>query len=241
MSSKKVLTIFGVTSNQGSSIINLVLARPDLAAKFSLRGITRSLTSDNSQTLTSKGIELREAQLDNVILLKAAIRGLYGMFGGKNIFEASKAENVTYLVFSSLPYAEKVSSSTLKHILYFNSKATSVDGTPTLALPFAENDAWPLIDPRRDSGKYVMALFEGGTTRKEVVNSLSKEPGKTVRVKQLLAEVFAGFLLEKLIGDYSYYGKGEREKQAESDKWLVKDANLITCPKWAHENGLWTF
>ena len=81
MSSKEVLTIFGVTSNQGGSIINLVLARPDLAAKYSLRGITRSLTSDKSQTLTSNGIELRESQLDNVILLKAAIRGLYGMFG----------------------------------------------------------------------------------------------------------------------------------------------------------------
>ena len=39
------------------------------------------------------------------------------------------------------------------------------DGVPTLALPFPSEDmAWPVLDPRRDTGKFVMGLFEGASS-----------------------------------------------------------------------------
>lgn len=313
MSDKKILTIFGATGNQGGSIIDVVLARPELLSKYALRGITRDPSSEKSKAMTAKGVEMVQAELDDPSSLKTAIKGSYGVFGvtdfwsildkareiqqGKNIFEAAKAENVKHLVFSSLPYAEKLTKSELKHVDHFDGKAQvaeyveankgdmivsfvmpamflsavkgqvqAVEGTPTLAMPFpSDSIAWPLIDPRRDLGKYAMAAFEGGsaadgvhvhavstwTTPKEVVESISKAAGQEVVFKTLPAEVFATFLPENireelletmlLIGNYSYYGKGEEKNQEKHDKWLLPGSDLISYEQWAKENGPWKF
>lgn len=313
MSSKKILTIFGATGKQGGSVLDIVLGHADFNAKYALRGITRDPSSAKSAALASKGVEMVKAELDDVESMKAAIKGSYGVFGvtdfwsildkqreiqqGKNIFEASKAEGVTHLVFSSLPYAKKLTNGELKRVDHFDSKAeveeyievnkgsmiasyfmpamfidfakgqiNNVDGKPTLAMPFASDIAWPLLEPKRDGGKFVMGLFEGGatansvnvhgvstwTTPNEVVAALSKESGKEVVFKTLPPDVFAGFLPEAirselletmlLVGGYSYYGKGEEKNQEDvHDKWLIKDADLISYPQWAHENGPWVF
>lgn len=139
-------------------------------------------------------------------------------------------------------------------------------GPPTLSMPFTSaNIAWPLIEPRRDSGKYIMGLFEAGerangvkvhgvstwTTPKKVVDALSAEIGRDVVFKPISSEVFASFLppnlkdelLETmlLVGDYSYYGPGTEKNQADSDKWLVKDADLISYPEWVKSAAPWKF
>ncbi|KAF7197057.1 NmrA-like family domain-containing protein 1 [Pseudocercospora fuligena] len=311
-SDKKILLIFGATGNQGGSIIDLVLKRPDLSSKYALRGISRDPNSSKSQSLTNKGVEMVKADLDDISSLKTAMEGAYGVFGvtdfwslmdknreiqqGKNIFEAAKDTGVKHLVWSSLPNAEKVSGGNLKHADHFDGKAmveeyieankgdmiasyflpamfitfakTQInpgqDGKPTLAMPFPSDDvAWPLIDPRRDGGKYVMGLFEGGaeangakahgvstwTTPKEIVAALSKISGREVKFQKLPAEVFAGFLPENireelletmlLVGDHSYYGKGEEKKQEKSDKWLIEGENLLSFEDWAQQNGPW--
>ena len=154
-----------------------------------------------------------------------------------------------------------------RFITFAKQQIRNNNGTPTLAVPFPSEDiAWPLLDPRRDSGKYVMGLFEAGaegngarahgvsawTTPKEVVATVGKEAGKEVKFQALPAEVFGSFLPENirneiletilLVGNYSYYGKGEEKKQEEhGGKWLVKDADLISVEKWARENGPWEF
>jgi len=148
----------------------------------------------------------------------------------------------------------------------FGSLIKVFNGTPTLSLPFPSNSiAWPVIDAQRDSGKYVMGLFEGGasangarvngvsewTTPSEVVSILSKEAGKEVVFNPLPKEVFASFLPPPianeltenmlLIGDYSYYGKGTEKVQAEHDKWLLPGAEKTSYAEWAKANGPWTF
>ena len=296
-------------------MIDLVLSRPDLSAKYSLRGITRDTSSSKSAALTAKGVDMVRAELDDQASLATAFKDSYGVFGvtdfwsimsktreiqqGKNIFHAAQDAKVKHLVFSALPYAEKLTEGKLKHVDHFDSKAivkeyilenknaemwvgffmpalfidfakkqirAGPDGVPTLAMPFPNDSiAWPLIDPRRDSGKYVLGLFEAGkeadgvsvngvstwTTPKEVVAAVGKAAGQEVAFKTIPGEVFASFLPEAvaeelletmlLVGDYSYYGKGEEKKQKEHEKYLVADADLISFERWVDENGPWKF
>ena len=139
MSSRKLLTIFGATGNQGGSVLDAVLARPALQEKYSLRAITRDPTSGKSKALSDKGVEMVKADLDDLESLKTAVKGSYGVFGvtdfwsimdkereikqGKNLFEACKSQGVTHFVFSALPYAEKITNGVLKHVDHFDSKA----------------------------------------------------------------------------------------------------------------------
>lgn len=139
MSSGKLLTIFGATGNQGGSVIDAVLARPELKEKYSLRGITRDPASGKSKAMADQGVEMVKGDLNDVESLKEAVKGSYGVYGmtdfwavmdkgieiqqGKNIFEACKAQGVKHYVFSTLPYAEKISDGVLKHVDHFDSKA----------------------------------------------------------------------------------------------------------------------
>ncbi|KAK4949510.1 hypothetical protein LTR10_012128 [Elasticomyces elasticus] len=310
---KRLLTIFGATGNQGGSILDVFLASPDLQNKYALRGITRDPSSAKSQALASKGIEMVKAELNDFDSMKTAIAGSYGVFGvtdfwsvmdqnieiqqGKNIFQASKDSGVKHLVFSALPYAEKLTGAKLPHVDHFDGKAKvaeyieankkdmwasyfmpamfvtfaktqvkPVDGVPTLAMPFpSDSVAWPLIDPRADSGKYIMGIFEGGaeangafvhavstwTTPRQIVADLSEVVGKEVVFKTITGDEWAkdlpqhlkAELLETmlLVGDYSYYGPGAEKKQAESDKWLVPGAKKTDFKGWAQSHGPWGF
>ena len=139
MSSGKLLTIFGATGNQGGSVIDAILARPELKEKYSLRGITRDPASGKSKALSDQGIEMVQADLNDAESLQAAVKGSYGVFGitdfwavmdkqveitqGKNIFDACKAAGVKHYVFSTLPYAVKITDGVLKHVDHFDSKA----------------------------------------------------------------------------------------------------------------------
>ncbi|KAK4541446.1 hypothetical protein LTR36_008047 [Oleoguttula mirabilis] len=313
MASKQLLTIFGATGNQGGSVIDTALSHPDLKAKYALRGITRDPSSAKAQALASNGVEMVQADLNDVESMKKAIAGSYGVFGvtdfwavmskdieiqqGKNIFEACKSQGVKHYVFSTLPYAEKLTAGVLKHVDHFDSKAIvgeyieankgdmiasyfmpamfinfvksqiqAINGTPMLNMPFpSESIAWPLIDPRRDGGKWVMGLFEGGssangvkvhaastwTTPKEVVAAVGMEAGQEVVFNAIPKDVFAGYIPENirdeitetmlLVGDFSYYGKGAEKQQSEHDKWLVPGTEPISFEQWVKENGPWKF
>ena len=140
------------------------------------------------------------------------------------------------------------------------------DGQAALGFPFPSGDiAWPLIQPRRDLGKYVMGLFEGGssangvkvhaistwTTPKDVAAALTQNSNADVKFNPVPAEMFNGILEKKmgpviaqeltetmrLIGEYNYYGKGEEKNQSEHNKWLLKGAETMSYSEWAKENG----
>ena len=141
MSSQKLLTIFGSTGNQGGSVIDLVLNKPELQQKYRLRGITRDASSASAQNLASEGVEMVSANINDLESLRKAIRGSYGVFGvtnfwdkdvmskdievqqGKNIFEACKAEQISHFVFSALPNVERLSSGALRRVEHFDGKA----------------------------------------------------------------------------------------------------------------------
>lgn len=42
---------------------------------------------------------------------------------GRNIFDACRSEKVTHYIYSTLPYAAKISKGKLNHVSHFDSKA----------------------------------------------------------------------------------------------------------------------
>lgn len=81
MASNRILTVFGATGKQGGSVIDVVLASPELRSTYTLRGITRDTSSAKSQDLTKRGVEMVQGELDDIESLKQAVKGSYGVFG----------------------------------------------------------------------------------------------------------------------------------------------------------------
>jgi uncharacterized protein YbjT (DUF2867 family) len=141
MTTKKVLTVFGATGNQGGSVIDVILSESTLREKYAIRGITRHTSSTSAQALTEKGVEMFSANANDGNSLRQAVRGSHSVFGltnfwdkdvlskeieiqqAKNIFEACQAERVIHYVYSTLPYATKLTDGELQHIEHFDGKA----------------------------------------------------------------------------------------------------------------------
>lgn len=139
MAPSKILTVFGATGNQGGSVIANVLSNPKLSSEYKLRGITRDPTKASAQKLSSRGVEVVAANMNDVDSLKSAIAGSYAVFAvtnywetmsketevqqGKNIADLSKAAGVSHLIWSSLPHVVKMTAGQLKHVLHFDGKA----------------------------------------------------------------------------------------------------------------------
>jgi hypothetical protein len=153
---------------------------------------------------------------------------------------------------------------------YFMSNLTttikpSENGTPTLSLPWNAESTWiPMLDIRTDTGNFVAGILEAGSAADgkdvhavsqwqhpgQIVETVSKVTGKkvvfdeqkvTVEMTESMdlipAELTQNMLL---IRDYSYYGKGAPEKQAESDKFFYGDENKVTWEEFASK-AKWSF
>lgn len=141
-STKKLLTVFGATGNQGGSLIRTILKTPSLSSKYALRGITRDTSKPAAQELSNQGVEVVKADLDDVESLKSALKGSYGAFAvtnfwesmdgnketqqGRNIVDASIATGVNHLVISSLHNVNKLTNGSL-HVPHFDSKSAIND------------------------------------------------------------------------------------------------------------------
>ncbi|PTB35065.1 uncharacterized protein TrAFT101_006402 [Trichoderma asperellum] len=139
MGTSRLVTVFGATGAQGSGIINTVLSSVDLKAKYRLRAVTRSPDSAKALVYKENGVEVVWGDLNDVESLKTAVKGSYGVFGmtdywsihsqdiemqqGKNLFEAVKTEGVRHYIWSSLPWAEKLTGGRLTQLPYFDGKA----------------------------------------------------------------------------------------------------------------------
>ncbi|KAG8936465.1 hypothetical protein FRC02_001883 [Tulasnella sp. 418] len=140
--SKPVIAICGARGNQGSAVIQALLAKN---TKFDLRGITRHApNSTAAKELAALGLNsVVQADYDNPSTLLRAFEGCYGVFGvtswyeagknetqqGKNLVDAAKACGVKHFVWSSAPLVGDVLSS-------FTSKALVTEYLETSAMPY---------------------------------------------------------------------------------------------------------
>lgn len=79
----KLITVIGVTGNQGGSVASRFLHDPN----FRVRGITRNASSAAAQALAARGIEIVQADLDDVASLRRAFAGSNLIFSVTNYWE----------------------------------------------------------------------------------------------------------------------------------------------------------
>ncbi|OJJ46841.1 hypothetical protein ASPZODRAFT_131733 [Penicilliopsis zonata CBS 506.65] len=128
------IVVFGATGKQGGSVVESLLQ-----TTFHVKAITRNPASKNAQALSSKGVEVVQADLNDSESLRTAIRGAYGVYAvtnfwehldgqkeieqGKRIADICVEEGVQHLVWSSLLNVTKLTNGVLSHVYHFDSKA----------------------------------------------------------------------------------------------------------------------
>lgn len=137
----KPLVVFGATGQQGGSVVRYVLNDTELSQQYSIRAVTRDLSSSSAQALKQqKNVEVVQADLTDPSSLTAALRGAHTAFvitaptfdadakakelaQGKNVADAAVAEGVHYLIFSTLPHVAMISGGKYTKVTAFDAKA----------------------------------------------------------------------------------------------------------------------
>ena len=78
MSAKKLIAVFGATGAQGGGLVRAILR--DSQSEFSVRAITRDVSSAKAQELAQMGAEVVAADIDDAESLKQALQGVYGAY-----------------------------------------------------------------------------------------------------------------------------------------------------------------
>jgi len=151
-----IITIFGATGSQGSSVLEAVLAD----GTYTPRAVSRRLDSDSSKALSSRGVEVVKADLFDKESVKAAIRGSDAVFGvtnfwdpqvfnatdmkgtaelthGKNLVDAAKEAGVKFFIWSSLPNVSKESGGLYSHVFHYDNKAEIQEYLKASGIPYA--------------------------------------------------------------------------------------------------------
>ncbi len=78
MSNRKIIAVVGATGAQGGGLVRAIAADPE--GGFSARAITRNAGSDKARALADLGVEVVEADVDDVGSLERAFAGAYGAY-----------------------------------------------------------------------------------------------------------------------------------------------------------------
>jgi len=87
--SEKVVVVLGATGVQGGGVVDQILKANKEAGKihFKVRGVTRSVDSASSKELSSRGVEMVQANFTNEKDIEAAFRGAYAVFAVTNFWD----------------------------------------------------------------------------------------------------------------------------------------------------------
>lgn len=78
MADKKIIAVIGATGAQGGGLVRAILSDP--GSGFTVRALTRNVTSDRAKELAKLGAEVVAADVDDVSSLKQAFKGAYGAY-----------------------------------------------------------------------------------------------------------------------------------------------------------------
>jgi uncharacterized protein YbjT (DUF2867 family) len=117
MAGEKTILITGATGRQGGAVLRHLQGKG-----FKLRATTRKPDSDKAMALAEQGVEVVKGDMDDEVSLKATLKGVWGVFGVQNTWEAgvkkeeeqgkrlaklAKAAGVQHFVYSSVGSAER--------------------------------------------------------------------------------------------------------------------------------------
>jgi uncharacterized protein YbjT (DUF2867 family) len=122
--SKKIITVFGATGAQGGGLVNAILADP--GSEFSVRAVTRDVTSAKAKALAALGAEIVAADVDNKESVLKSLEGAYAAYfvtffwdhfspdkefqQAKNFAEAAKESGIQHAIWSTLEDTRKFMS-----------------------------------------------------------------------------------------------------------------------------------
>ncbi|KAF2172686.1 hypothetical protein M409DRAFT_16648 [Zasmidium cellare ATCC 36951] len=183
----KILTVFGATGGQGGSVIDHILAHPQLAKTYQIRAITRDVTKAAALGLKEKGVEVVSADLNDKESVAKTVEGSSIVFGvtnfwetankdievkqGRNIVDAAKKANVERLIFSSLVNVTKETNGRITSVKHFDGKAEieeyarSVGVPGTYFMPSVFDIFFLGFFRKNANGEYALGLPFEGTVR----------------------------------------------------------------------------
>jgi uncharacterized protein YbjT (DUF2867 family) len=85
MADKKVIAVVGATGAQGGGLVQAIVNDP--GSDMKVRALTRNQQSEKAKVLTGMGVEVMQADLDDLESLKRAFAGAYGAFCVTNFWE----------------------------------------------------------------------------------------------------------------------------------------------------------
>lgn len=239
----KTFVVFGATGQQGNSIIDYVLNDLELSQQYSIRAITRDVTSEKAKKLQGR-VEVVCGDILDRPSIETALTGAHTVFINtaplinpdveydtvKTIADIVVEKNAKYIIFSTLPSICELSGG----------RYTKV------ALHVSPNVEWPLINARKDTGKFVGAIlsepdkFAGKTfcgatkmySMEEIIAIMSKSTGKDIAYKRIsndelkkrwnLPDGLVDMFMEMIsfLDDTGYFGTDSRDLVA----WAAKNA-----------------
>ncbi|MCK9399062.1 MAG: NmrA/HSCARG family protein [Bacteroidales bacterium] len=121
MADKKIIAVVGATGAQGGGLAQAILSDPQ--SEFTVRALTRNVSSDKAKELAKLGADVVAADIDDVESLKKAFKGAYGVYAvtnfwehfspeketaqAKNMADAAQAAGVQHIIWSSLEDTRK--------------------------------------------------------------------------------------------------------------------------------------
>ncbi|TDD54951.1 NmrA/HSCARG family protein [Nonomuraea terrae] len=182
MSNKRTVLVTGATGGQGGAV-----ARRLLDDGWAVRALVRDPDKQGAKELKALGAELVTGDLDGPESLRAAARGVHGVFSvqpvdltdpnpaievrqGRNVADAAEAAGVTHLVYSSVGAAGRKSG-----VAHFETKAeieAHIDaiGVPATVLRpvfFMEN--WLYMVPEAENGERVGSIALDADTSLQMI------------------------------------------------------------------------
>lgn len=155
---RKVVSVVGATGVQGRSVIDALLKDKE----YSVRAITRNTQSEKAKALASQGVEVVQADLNDVDSLIKAFKGSSAIYGATDFFE---------------PFAKHGPAKAVEiEIAQGTNLAKAAAATESL-----EHYIWSTLpDSRRiSSGKYVIPHFDGKNVIDRYIKSDSALVAKT--------------------------------------------------------------
>ena len=305
----KALAVFGATGQQGGSVIEHILKDPELSRQYSIRAITRDVSSEKAKQLKAK-VEVVQGDVLDPSSIRTALTGVHTVFVVtapllspdveydivKTIADISVEKAAKYIIFSTLPSICELSGGKYTKVALFDIKAKAeqyirelpiqsafcslgsfmenFEGTSFLT-PRKEEDEkwsvtlhvspkveWPLVNARRDTGKFVGAIlaepdkyagktFCGATklySLEEMLAIMSKATGKNITYKRVsieemkqgmqlpdgLADVFLEMI--SFLDEFGYFGPDSEKLVA----WAADNAQgrLSTFEDYLEEHPL---
>jgi uncharacterized protein YbjT (DUF2867 family) len=185
---KDVILVTGATGQQGGAV-----ARELLANGHKVRAMTRRPESDEAKALAALGAEIVQGDLNDAGSLKAALKGVWGVFAMQNTWEAgvegeeeqgkriaklAKEAGVQHFVYSSVGSADRKTG-----IPHFDNKWRVEERVRELGFPsyvilrpvfFMENWISPWFKPAIDDGKLAVGVQPDTSLQMIAVEDIGK-------------------------------------------------------------------